>query len=114
MHSRVHPNECRGRHRRYVNHLLTSTRAARLQSTKATRRRERGAVSEISEVLGTGSAGALRIEENGINVISEAERKGQPRELFWPWFGANVSVLGLSYGAYILGFGISFLSLIHI
>ncbi len=65
-------------------------------------------MSEVSEILGTGGASALRIEENGINVITEAERKGQPRELFWPWFGANVSVLGLSYGAYILGFGISF------
>ena len=65
-------------------------------------------MSEVTAVRGTGSAGALRIEENGINVITEAERKGQPRELFWPWFGANVSVLGLSYGAYILGFGISF------
>ena len=70
--------------------------------------RERGAVSEVSEVVGAGNAGALRIEENGINVITEGERKGEPRQLFWPWFGANVSVLGLSYGAYILGFGISF------
>jgi len=48
------------------------------------------------------------IELNGINTISEAERKGKARSLFWPWFGANVSVLGLSYGAFILGFGISF------
>lgn len=65
-------------------------------------------MSEVSERLGTGGASALRIEENGINVITEVERKGEPRQLFWPWFGANVSVLGLSYGAYILGFGISF------
>jgi NCS1 family nucleobase:cation symporter-1 len=65
-------------------------------------------VSEVTEVRGTGIAGALRIEENGINVITEGERKGQPRELFWPWFGANVSILGLSYGAFILFFGISF------
>jgi purine-cytosine permease-like protein len=41
-------------------------------------------------------------------VISDAERKGRPADLFWPWFGANVSVLGLSYGAFTLGFGISF------
>jgi nucleobase:cation symporter-1, NCS1 family len=41
-------------------------------------------------------------------VISDAERKGHPRDLFWPWFAANVSVLGLSYGAFVLGFGISF------
>jgi purine-cytosine permease-like protein len=51
---------------------------------------------------------ALRVEENGINVISDAERHGTPRQLFWPWFAANVSVLGLSYGAFALGFGISF------
>ena len=51
---------------------------------------------------------ALRIEENGINVISDADRKGTPRQLFWPWFGANVSILGLSYGSFALGFGISF------
>ncbi len=50
----------------------------------------------------------LQIEANGINVITDAERKGQPRNLFWPWFAANVSVLGLSYGSFVLGFGISF------
>ena len=63
---------------------------------------------EVAELLGTGGGNALRIEENGINVIAEAERKGLARELFWPWFGANVSVLGLSYGSFVLGFGISF------
>jgi NCS1 family nucleobase:cation symporter-1 len=48
------------------------------------------------------------IEVNGINVISEDERGGRARQLFWPWFAANISVLGLSYGAFVLGFGISF------
>ena len=51
---------------------------------------------------------ALRVEANGINVIAEQERRGRPRDLFWPWFGANVSIFGLSYGAFALGFGISF------
>jgi nucleobase:cation symporter-1, NCS1 family len=50
----------------------------------------------------------VAVETNGINVISEAERKGTPRQLFWPWFGANVSVLGLAYGSFLFGFGISF------
>src|SRR5262252_7683876 len=49
-----------------------------------------------------------QVEMNGINVISESERKGHPRDLFWPWFAANISVLGLSYGAFLLAFGISF------
>src|SRR5437763_15357163 len=51
---------------------------------------------------------ALQVEANGINVIGDDERKGTPRGLFWPWFAANVSVLGLSYGSFTLGFGISF------
>ena len=50
----------------------------------------------------------LPLELNGANVIAESERKGNPRQLFWPWFAANVSVLGISYGAFILGFGLSF------
>src|SRR5882757_2612176 len=50
----------------------------------------------------------LTVESNGLNVIDDAERKGTPRQLFWPWFAANVSVLGLSYGSFTLGFGISF------
>jgi NCS1 family nucleobase:cation symporter-1 len=52
--------------------------------------------------------GLTSIEVNGINVIRDEERKGTPRQLFWPWFAANISVLGLSYGAYVLGFGLSF------
>ncbi len=50
----------------------------------------------------------LGLETNGINVISTGERKGRPRSLFWPWFAANISVFGLSYGVYVLAFGISF------
>ncbi len=49
----------------------------------------------------------VAVEANGINVIAEEERRGAPRSLFWPWFGANVSVLGLAYGSFLLGFGIS-------
>ena len=48
------------------------------------------------------------VETNGINMIAESERKGRARSLFWPWFGANVSVLGIGYGSFVLGFGISF------
>lgn len=48
------------------------------------------------------------VETNGIEVIAEEERTARPRDLFWPWFAANVSVFGMSYGGYVLGFGISF------
>lgn len=48
------------------------------------------------------------VETNALNTIDESERRGSPRDLFWPWFAANVSVLGLGYGSYLLGFGVSF------
>jgi nucleobase:cation symporter-1, NCS1 family len=62
----------------------------------------------MTDATGASELRPLQVEMNGINVIAESERKGHPRDLFWPWFAANVSVLGLSYGAFVLGFGISF------
>ena len=50
----------------------------------------------------------MQLELNGTNIIEESERKGSASSLFWPWCGANVSLLALSYGAFFLGFGISF------
>ena len=48
------------------------------------------------------------VETNGIDIIDEAERTAKPSDLFWPWFAANVSVFGISWGSFVLGFGISF------
>jgi len=62
------------------------------------------ATSERVSTVGS----ATQVELNGINVISEAERKGTPRDLFWPWFAANISILAVPYGAFLLGFGVSF------
>lgn len=50
----------------------------------------------------------FELELNGTNLIQESERSGTAKSLFWPWAGANVSLLALSYGAFFLGFGISF------
>ena len=49
-----------------------------------------------------------KYELNSTNLIAENERRGSARDLFWPWCGANVSLLALSYGSFFLGFGISF------
>src|ERR1700719_194646 len=62
----------------------------------------------MTDATGAAEVRPLQVEMNGINVIAENERKGHPRNLFWPWFAANISVLGLSYGSFVLGFGISF------
>jgi NCS1 family nucleobase:cation symporter-1 len=44
------------------------------------------------------------IETNGINPIPDSERHGKPLELFWIWFAANVSILGVAYGAFLVTF----------
>ena len=49
---------------------------------------------------------ALAVETNGINVVDESERKGRASGLFWPWCASNISVLAVSYGAFVLSFGI--------
>ncbi|MEZ0073299.1 cytosine permease [Planotetraspora sp. GP83] len=66
-----------------------------------------GIQGEQEEPGGTGGR-QLKVETHGLDVIGDTDRKGRPRQLFWPWFGANVSILGLSYGSFALGFGISF------
>lgn len=48
------------------------------------------------------------VETTGIEIIDEADRTATPADLFWPWFAANVSVFGISYGSFVLDFGISF------
>lgn len=55
------------------------------------------------------STASSLLENAGLDVIAESDRKGRPRDLFMPWFAANVSVLGLSWGAWVLGFGLSFI-----
>ncbi len=53
-------------------------------------------------------AARLGVETTGIEIIEESARTATPKDLFWPWFAANVSVFGISYAAFVLGFGISF------
>src|SRR6266568_8038280 len=65
------------------------------------------ATTAVAAKSAPGPAG-LPLELNGINVIATAERKGSPRDLFWPWCAANIAVLGISYGSFFLGFGVSF------
>jgi purine-cytosine permease-like protein len=64
--------------------------------------------SSPSAAVQDARASVLRVEGNGINVVADEERTSRPHQLFWPWFGANVSVLALSYGAFAFGFGVSF------
>ena len=49
-----------------------------------------------------------RIETTGIEIVTPDKRTAKPRDLFWPWFAANISVFGISYASFVYGFGVSF------
>jgi nucleobase:cation symporter-1, NCS1 family len=47
-------------------------------------------MADSSDTPGNRATGRqLQVETHGLDVIADAERKGSPRTLFWPWFGAN-------------------------
>ena len=57
------------------------------------------------------SAGQL--ETRGIEPVPEDECHGHPLQLFWVWFAANISILGLPLGATLVAFrGLSFWQLV--
>ena len=66
------------------------------------------APAPTSSPTGDQQSGSFGVERNGVNVIAESERTGAPRGLFWPWAGSNISVLGISYGAFVLAFDVGF------
>ena len=63
--------------------------------------------SRATTDAGSGAGRGLGIETNGINVIDESERHGRPSQLVWPWAASNISILGMSWSAYVLGFGVN-------
>lgn len=50
----------------------------------------------------------VTVETLGLETVDGSQARGRPTDLFWPWFAANVSVLAVSYGPWLLGYGISF------
>jgi nucleobase:cation symporter-1, NCS1 family len=43
-----------------------------------------------------------RIETGGIDAIPEDQRHGRPVEMFWLWCGANIGILAITYGTYLV------------
>ncbi|MFA1820830.1 cytosine permease [Virgibacillus oceani] len=40
--------------------------------------------------------------------LTDEEKTGKPKDLFFIWFAANMGILGIVYGALIIGYGLSF------
>lgn len=47
------------------------------------------------------------VEQRGIEPVPVEERTGNPLQLFWVWFAANISVLGLPLGVSLIALGLS-------
>ncbi|TDD57086.1 cytosine permease [Kribbella antibiotica] len=47
------------------------------------------------------------LENRGIEPVPVAERDGRPGQLFWVWFAANISILGLPLGATLVAMGMT-------
>ncbi|GLY50588.1 cytosine permease [Lentzea sp. NBRC 102530] len=55
--------------------------------------------------MSTTTRGALSaVEQRGIEPVPNADRNGNPLQLFWVWFAANISILGLPLGATLVAF----------
>ncbi|NBE56037.1 purine-cytosine permease family protein [Streptomyces boluensis] len=50
----------------------------------------------------------FRIETHGIDPIPEAARHGSAKDLFWLWFGSNLTFTYVINGALAVAFGLSF------
>ncbi|MFD7923006.1 purine-cytosine permease family protein [Streptomyces sp. NPDC059740] len=44
------------------------------------------------------------VETRGIEPVPDSERHGRARQMFWTWFAANISLLGLPLGATLVAF----------
>src|SRR5579884_1356818 len=49
------------------------------------------------------------IEQRGIDLVPPEERHGQPRDLFFMWFGTNTNVFYIINGAIVISIGLNFL-----
>jgi len=61
----------------------------------------RGQTAQLQEYA------AFKVEQRGIDLIPDAERKMKPSGLFWLWAGAVFNVEFFFYGTLIMLFGLS-------
>lgn len=48
-----------------------------------------------------------KVEQRGIEPVPADQRNGTPGQLFWVWFAANISILGIPLGATLISLGLN-------
>lgn len=64
--------------------------------------------ASAGDAAGTAEYAPFKVEQRGIDLIPDAERKMTPSGLFWLWAGAVFNVEFFFYGFLISSFGLSF------
>ena len=62
----------------------------------------------MADANGSSGDEVFAIEQRGIDLITEGERHGRPRELFWMWAGTNLNVFYIVNGVILIALGLSF------
>ncbi|MFG2869253.1 purine-cytosine permease family protein [Streptomyces sp. NPDC048338] len=65
-------------------------------------------MAQPTRVADTGRDEVFQVEEHGIDPIPDAERHGSAKDLFWLWFGSNLTFTYVINGALAVAFGLSF------
>ncbi|WP_405774794.1 purine-cytosine permease family protein [Streptomyces sp. NBC_00859] len=83
------------------------------QQTDATDRHASPSAPPGAAAPGAGGTGVtsdevFRVETHGIDPIPDEDRHGSARDLFWLWFGSNLTFTYVINGALAVGFGLSF------
>ena len=65
-------------------------------------------MAQATRVADTGRDEVFQVEEHGIDPIPDAERHGSAKDLFWLWFGSNLTFTYVINGALAVAFGLSF------
>lgn len=68
----------------------------------------------MNQEVALGANEAFAVEQNGINLISDVERRGHPRDLFWVWAGANIILTYIIIGGLLANLGLTFLQMLLI
>ncbi|MGW7078390.1 purine-cytosine permease family protein [Streptomyces sp. NPDC054866] len=80
--------------------------------TKTTGTKTAGTTSSGTATAGIGtgvtSDEVFRVETHGIDPIPDEDRHGSARDLFWLWFGSNLTFTYVINGALAVSFGLSF------
>ncbi|WP_018142550.1 purine-cytosine permease family protein [Alloscardovia criceti] len=48
-----------------------------------------------------------KVEQRGLEPVPDDQRNGTPGQLFWVWFAANISILGIPLGATLVSLGLN-------